>query len=183
MLYLLALLLMLTACAEMKAIDQYSLERDKRKHQEMVEKGAKQLEQAELQAKARKAKEEQEALDKKAYYEWYDSLSYADKMKETRYQLEQQQMKQEREDRLREQEANRQMMREAAQAQERAAAMQAIGMINFGRGIFGPSYTPPPVIQHYNTPVPAYNPPPIQLRQGIRCTSTQTGNQVLTNCY
>lgn len=169
MLYLLALLLILPACAEMKAIDQYTLERDKRKHQEMVEKGAKQLEQAELQAKARKAKEEQEALDKKAYYEWYDSLSYADKMKETRYQLEQQQMKQDREDRLREQEANRQMMREATQAQERAAAMQALGLINHGRGIFGPSYTPSPPIT-----------PPNQMRH---CSSNIVGSSVYTNCY
>lgn len=173
-------IIVLAACTETQEINQYMLEKDKRKHQDMLEKGARQLEQAELQAKARKEKEEQAARDLKAYHEWYDSLSYEDKMKETRWQLEEQRMKQDREDRIREQDANRQVMLEAARAQERAAAMQALGMINMGRPML--QYTPPPrVFVPNQAPMPAYN-PPVPRNPNVNCTSMVNGQQIYTNC-
>lgn len=188
MVILLALLWMLPACAEIQEVKQYNLERDKRKHQEMLERGARQLEQAELQFKAKKAKEEQEARDLKTYQEWYNALSYEDKMKERRWQLEQQEKRQAREDLMREQEANRQVMIEAARAQERAAAMQALSMMNFGRG--GPlGYTPAPSPIYQSPPMPMYTPPPMPfpplmpMPPPVNCTSTQSGNQVRTTCY
>lgn len=70
-----------------------------------------------------------------------------------------------------------QQAREDQRAHERQlGAMQALGMINQGRGILGPSYTPPPV-RPYDFSVPTYQ------RRGTNCTSNVVGTQVYTNCY
>ena len=109
---------------------------------------------AEKRALARQKKQEQ-------YQKWYQTLSPEEQAREdyNRMELEQREL-----DRL---------------ALERSAAMQALGQINQGRGIFGTSSAPPP-IRYYDTPVPTYHPTP---RQQTNCTSNMVGNRVYTDCY
>ena len=76
----------------------------------------------------------------------------------------------------------RQAAEDQRQHEREIAAMQALGMMNSGRGPLGSGYAPPPPI-YRRAPMPAYNPPPTEYRKGTNCTSTLNGNQVYTNCY
>lgn len=68
-----------------------------------------------------------------------------------------------------------QQEREDQRQHERSiAAMQALGMMNMGRGIF-PAYTPPP-------PVRSYPEPTFQQRQRLNCTTNYIGQQAMTHC-
>lgn len=101
------------------------------------------------------------------YQKWYQTLSPEEQAREDYNNME-----------LAERERDRQALREAA-------ALNALGQINQGRGLLGPGYTPPPV-HSYTPPTPAYNPPPRQLpRQGVNCISSVSpyGGQVTTDCY
>jgi hypothetical protein len=115
--------------------------------------------QAEAQALAQQEKQRQ-------YQEWYQTLSPEEKAREdyNRMEIEQREL-----DRL---------------ALQGAAAMQALGMMNLGRGT-GLTYTPSPIIRPpVSDPMPVYQPAPhIAPRQPMDCTSRQVGNQVHTNCY
>ena len=109
-------------------------------------------------------KEEQQAIahqeNVQRYWERYSKLSPEEK---------------DREDARREREKDRQAMREAA-------ALNALGLINQGRGLLGPGYTPPPV-RNYDTTMPASN-PPVRSRQGVSCISRTSpyGGTVYTDC-
>lgn len=73
-----------------------------------------------------------------------------------------------------------QQEREDQRQHERSmAAMQALGMMNMGRGVFGPSYTPSRIIRPpVSDPMPLYQP-----RQRMNCTSNRIGSSVYTDCY
>ncbi|MDH4235625.1 MAG: hypothetical protein OEW25_02010 [Nitrospira sp.] len=66
--------------------------------------------------------------------------------------------------------AQREKDREAMRS---IAAINALGQINQGRGIFGPSSIPPSRL--YDVPAPPHQP--------TNCTSTRAGTNVYTSCY
>jgi hypothetical protein len=109
------------------------------------------------------AKAEQEAQDYQLYIDWYNKLSYEDKMKETRWQEEQKKAAQARED----------MLRLNYLAIMNSNMNQAMDRIHRS---FQPRQTPsfsPPVTDQA----------PLYIPQRQRCTSNVFGDQIMTNCY
>jgi len=140
-------LLMLSACAETAEFKQYKAEKAERHAQKMKE---------------RKAAEEK---DLQAYREWYNGLSYEEKVAETRWQDEQRRLKEEREEQML---LNRAMI-----------ANQALQSMRMGGPVL--QYAPPPRVFVPNRSMPAYN-PVMQQNQNMNCISTVNGQQVSTNC-
>lgn len=141
-------LVLLTGCAELSDLRQY-------KQEQLAKQAAHNEELA-------KWKAEQHEKDTKAYMEWYNKLSYEEKMNETRWQDEQ---------------------RKAAQAREDAMLLNYLAITNnnmnaaMDRVQSSFQYRPTPNI----TP-PAMDQTPPYMPRTQRCTSNVFGGQIQTTC-
>ncbi len=151
------LFLAATGCAELEELRQY-------KEEQLAKEAAYNAEHA-------KWKAEQDEKDAKAYMEWYNKLSYQEKMHETRWQDEQ---------------------RKAAQAREDALLLNYLAIVNGNMNAaldrLQPSlqYRPAPPVRQYDTTVPTYTPQlPAQNPLGTNCISRTSpyGGPVYTHCY